>query len=231
MSARLLTGPCLAAVMAGLLVACAPHPPQPAERSQVAADFPDAYYRQIESRGARVLRVDPGRSLVLVEVRRGGALARLGHDHVVACRQLRGYVAVDEGQADIDVPLDGLTVDEPGLRADAGFEAVAPDVAAGTRHNMLEKVLEAARFPFARIHITGEGTAATTLTVTITLHGTTRSFSVPARIESQGDEMTVSGRMAFRQSDFGITPLAILGGALRVEDDLALRFRIVAARG
>jgi len=31
-----------------------------------------------------------------------------------------------------------------------------------------------------------------------------------------------------RQSDFGITPMSIMGGAMRVEDAMELRYRISA---
>jgi hypothetical protein len=34
--------------------------------------------------------------------------------------------------------------------------------------------------------------------------------------------------MSFNQSDFGITPLSILGGAIRVQDSVDLRFNILA---
>lgn len=85
-------------------------------------------------------------SRVVVEVRRGGTHARLGHAHVVASRDLRAYVAPDEGRADLYLRLDRLVVDELELRAAPGVdtEPSAADVAA-TRRNMLDAVLEAER--------------------------------------------------------------------------------------
>lgn len=57
------------------------------------ADFPAAFYEQAAASGQQVLKVDTSRSLVSITVRRAGALASLGHDHVIASRQLQGYVA------------------------------------------------------------------------------------------------------------------------------------------
>jgi polyisoprenoid-binding protein YceI len=64
--------------------------------------------------------------------------------------------------------------------------------------------------------------------VSITLHGTTRTFEVPARIETTPNEIVVSGQMHFNQTDFGIVPFSVLNGALQVQDRLDMRFRIVA---
>jgi polyisoprenoid-binding protein YceI len=52
--------------------------------------------------------------------------------------------------------------------------------------------------------------------------------TVPARIESCADSVSASGVMQLRQSDFGITPMSVMGGAMTVLDTLELRFRIVA---
>jgi len=220
----------LLAVSTALLVACAPRLLVQPPGVPAPADFPEAYYQQARARGVQVLRVDPERSLVSIEVRRGGRLARLGHDHVVASHDVRGYVAVADGRADIYVPLDRLVVDEPALRAEAGFSTQpSPDAIDGTRVNMLTKVLETERFPFALIRISRRTADPQTLGVAITLHGTTRSLEVPARIEETPDGVSVSGKMSFKQSEFGIVPLAVLGGALLVEDRVDLRFRILAS--
>ena len=64
---------CLAALLAGLLSACAPRLLQPAQEAQIPADFPGAYYTQAAAHGKKVLRVDAGKSLVVLEVRRAGA--------------------------------------------------------------------------------------------------------------------------------------------------------------
>ena len=223
--------PGLMLVLAGLLAGCAPQisPPAVVEHLQAPADFPEAYYRQAAMSGTKILRVDPGRSLVTILVRRGGALARLGHDHVVASHDVRGYVDMAGGQADLYVPLERLTVDEPVLRAEAELSTQpSAEAVEGTRRNMLEKVLDSARFPYVLIHVNRSTNDSTKILVTITLHGTSQIFDIPAQFEIIQGGLKISGNMKFNQTDFGIIPFSILGGALQVQDRLDLSFRIFA---
>ena len=44
------------------------------------------------------------------------------------------------------------------------------------------------------------------------------------------EQLSVAGRLSFEQTDFGITPYSLLGGAIAVRNALDLRFRIVARR-
>src|SRR5207249_5019677 len=221
-------------LLALMLAGCAPllREPAPAPAGP-PADFPEGYYREALGRGKPVFRVDPRESLVVIEVRRAGSLARLGHDHVVASHEVGGYVAPDEGRADLYVALARLAVDEAALRAGAGFDTqpTESDIE-GTRANMLEKVLEAEKFPFALIQVSGTNTMRgdVTLNVAITLHGSTRTLQAPARIDADAGEMSVTGRFSFDQTDFGITPYSLLGGAIAVKNGVELRFRIRARR-
>lgn len=213
-----------------MLAACVARAPAPVAPAvlQAPAEFPLDFYRDAQARGQAVLQVDPRQSHVAVEVRRGGPLAGLGHDHVVAARNVQGYVLPSAARADLFIPLLQLTVDEAALREESGMgKPPSAEAVEGTRRNMLDKVLEAGRFPFALVRIGRNG--ADTLRVAITLHGRTHEFTSPARIEDAPGRMTVSGEMTIAQSDFGITPFAVLGGALQVQDKLALRYRIVAA--
>jgi polyisoprenoid-binding protein YceI len=126
-----------------------------------------------------------------------------------------------------------MAVDEAPLRAEAGFatQPTESDIE-GTRVNMLEKVLEAEKFPFAVVRVSGAGAKRgnTTLAVAITLHGATRTLKVPAQIEADETQMSVVGSLGFDQTDFGITPYSLLGGAIAVQNRVELRFRIRARR-
>jgi len=227
-----------AAVLAALIAACAPQVRQTAPEPTPAArpapeNFPRSAYEQAAAQGKPVYRIDPARSLIAISVRRGGSLARLGHDHIVASHEAEGYIASEEGRADLYVPLSELAVDEPALRAEAGLDTQPSESdIAGTRANMLDKVLETQKFPFALIRVSGleQRPMGVRLSVAITLHGVARTLAVPAQIETGGDEMSVSGLLEFNQSDFGIVPFSILGGAIQVQDRVSLRFRIRARR-
>jgi len=193
-------------------------------------DFPHAYYRQLQSLGQPVFRVDAARSQVVIEVRRGGSLARLGHDHAIASHNVTGNIAPDEGRADFYVRLDDLVVDEPDLRAEAGFttQPDAEDVA-GTQRNM-HKVLETERYPYVLLRVNGAAAKGKleSIRLDITLHGVTRPVDAIASWAGTREEYSVSGTFAIDQSAFGITPLSILRGAVTVQDRLNISFRIVA---
>ena len=219
-----------ALALAALITACAPQPTAPEKQAPVGAppEFPQAFYDQATSRGEPVYRVDSKQSVVVIKVRRAGSLAHLGHDHVVASHNVAGYAAPQAGRADLYVALDGLAVDEPELRKAAGLDTqpTESDIA-GTRANMLDKVLETKKFPYARVNI---GISRGQLAVAITLHGTTRTFQVPATLIVNDTQVDASGQLAFNQTDFGITPFSILGGAVAVQDRLELRFDVRAER-
>jgi polyisoprenoid-binding protein YceI len=68
------------------------------------------------------------------------------------------------------------------------------------------------------------------MSVAITLHGNTRTLQAPVRIEADADQINVTGRLTFDQTDFGITPYSLLGGAVAVQNRVDLRFRIRARR-
>ena len=224
------------ALAAALLSACAPPLSQPTEgEQQRPAGFPDAYYQRAVERGEPVFRIDATQSLVVIEVRRGGPFAQAGHDHVVVSHDVQGFVAPKGARADLYVKLDLLIVDEPSLRSEAGFDTQISEAAiAATRANMLGRVLHADEHPFALVSIAGVD-ANRYLDVAITLNGVTRKMRIPAEIEMSSagpsaDELSIAGRLALDQSDFGITPLSLLGGAIQVQDRLNVRFSIRGRR-
>jgi YceI-like domain len=221
-------------VLVALLAACAGHVVEsPRTARQTSGELPEDYYHRLVAQGTPVFRVDPAASLVIMEVGRGGSLARLGHDHVVASHDVAGYLAPDAGRADFLVPLDALVVDEPALRAEAGFDTQPSAAAiAGTRRNMLDRVLESDRYPVARVAVSGSVAdgGPKQFPITISLHGTTATVDALAQVDKTPDAVTVTGTTAVDQSRFGITPFSVLGGALAVQDRVAVQFRIRARR-
>ena len=216
-----------AALLASGCAQVPPTPPQPTRPG--APDLDAAYYHDAAGRGAKVYRVEPGDSLVVARVYRGGRLAKLGHDHVVSSREPRGFIDADQGRGDLYLALESLVVDDPAQRAAAGFDSTPsePDIA-GTRSNMLEKVLEAERFPFVVLRV--RAVAQDVLEGELSLHGVTRPVRIPAKIESRGERLEASGSFTINQTEFGIEPFAVFGGALAVQDRIDLSFAIRAAR-
>jgi len=66
------------------------------------------------------------------------------------------------------------------------------------------------------------------MNATLTLNGSTRTIDLSPQIVVSAGEVGVDGRVTLEQTSFGITPFSILGGALQVQDRVAVRFRIRA---
>ncbi|MDE2259126.1 MAG: YceI family protein [Betaproteobacteria bacterium] len=191
---------------------------------------PDTLQQRPSLEARTVLHVDPHQSLITILVHRGGMLARLGHDHVVASHDVQGFVVAQTGYAELTIPLGLLTVDEPALRERAGLEAEVPqDAVEGTRLNMQTKVLQVDQFPTVQIQIFRPDPAGSALRVSISMHGVTRVKETQAAIQSRSEgEVIVTGSMTLNQSDFGMVPLSVLGGSLQVRDAVEVHYSIVA---
>lgn len=174
-------------------------------------------------------------------VYRAGALARLGHNHVVQARNIKGeiYLApeIHNSRFSIEIPVKDLVVDSAGPRLDEGEEFSRQpdaDAIAGTTRNMLgEKVLDAANYQTIKIDLLALNGPIWGLdaTVRIKLHGVERDLVVPAMVENGNDKLVVSSVFSVSQKDFGIAAFSVLGGALQVADTVKIRMRIVAIKG
>ena len=87
MAAKLRHG-AAALLAAALLAGCgAPAVAPPDRLRREPAEFPTNDYRRLAAQGSPVYRVDPARSMVVIEVRRGGSLARLNFAAQLATNQ------------------------------------------------------------------------------------------------------------------------------------------------
>lgn len=182
----------------------------------------------------------PDLSDVRFLVFRAGPLAKLGHNHVVQAKNIRGEIllARDIHQSSflIEMPVTDFQVDSEEARLDEGEEFFPqPDSEAisGTTKNMLsEQVLDVAKFPMIEIKsIALKGPAwGMDITVRISMHGVEREIVVPTAIENNKGKLIVTAFFSINQTDFGIVPMSVLGGALQVDNRLKIRMRIVASR-
>ncbi len=182
--------------------------------------------------------IDPQRSTVTIIVRRAGPLARLGHDHVITSAAERGTVWAGDTPAasafELHLPVDRFEVDLAAARAVAGAEFAAPvpeEARAGTRRNMLRpEVLDAAAFPLITLRsVAASGDwSQPVLKLAVELRGVTREHELPVQVERDSLGLVVRGELRLNQSDYGITPFAVAGGAIQVGDALEIRFVIVA---
>ena len=95
-------------------------------QQKAPAGFDKTIYTEAAS--GSTYKVDSGASQILITVRRGGLMASLGHDHIVASQNLQGFILIDEDssqqhscQADFYAPMANLEVDNAELRTQAGL--------------------------------------------------------------------------------------------------------------
>jgi polyisoprenoid-binding protein YceI len=187
---------------------------------------------------AREYRVVAEESMLQILVYRGGPMARLGHNHVIASHQLQGAVFLGEDRSqsrfDIRIPVNELTVDEPAMREAAGadFPPGVPQTARdGTRKNLLsEALLDGASHPQIRLRATDvkEGPDAWDVGVEITFRDRVYPVRVPVRVEQREDAIVSRGEFTLNQSELGLKPFSIAMGTLVVMDEMRIRFEIVA---
>jgi polyisoprenoid-binding protein YceI len=205
-----------------------PAAPKPAEPALVPA-------------GAHEYAVVAEESLLQILVYRGGAMARLGHNHVIASHQLSGtvFVADDPLQSrfDISIPVNELTIDEPAMREMAGADfppGVPQSARDGTRKNMLsEALLDGEKYPAIRLRATDVVAAAEgfDVGVEITIKDQVRSVRVPVTLDRKEGALVARGEFPLKQSDLGFKPFSVAMGTLVVLDEMRIHFEVVARMG
>lgn len=210
-----------------LLVACrAPPPPRPPAAAPAAPP------------GVEILQVDPERSQLTLRVYREGPLAALGHNHIIAVHGLEGSVQWHADPARCSLALRfavaALSVDDPALRAAAGadFAADVNDAArSGTRANMLgPRLLDAAHYPAILLvseAVTGSSSAPR-IALRAYVAGHDALLEVPVTVQRDAAGLRATGELELRQTALGLTPFAVMLGALRVADTLHVHFDIIA---
>lgn len=209
--------------------------PDVADVAPVAAADERAPTAWLAARGTPFL-LDAARSRITIRVYRAGRLAHLGHNHVIEVLDLSGRLKrlpAGGGVAELSFRADRMRVDDPAARTRAGEAFVQlPDAAAvaGTRRNMLgPQLLDAQRWPeigvLARIDDLGAPSSLADLH--LSLRGLGRRYRVPVSVVVTADQITVAGSVLLRQSDLGITPFSVFGGALQVRDAIEVDFQVV----
>jgi polyisoprenoid-binding protein YceI len=186
----------------------------------------------------KIYRVDAEGSDIRLLVHRAGVLSRLGHSHVISVGQIAGTVYVhpdlERSSFELEIPVRGLVVDDPRLRREEGDEfSTEPserDIA-GTRANMLgERVLNAEQYPL--IKLTGTGSTSDgsefVLDVSIELLGRVVELAVPTTLRLDADSLEATGTFRLSHGDLGMRPFSAMVGALRVADEMELKYRVRA---
>jgi polyisoprenoid-binding protein YceI len=176
--------------------------------------------------------VEPRVSSFQVQAFVGGLLSALGHNPVFAIRGVVGDIGLRE-----DVLEEASLV----MRVDSGSLHLIDDVSERDRREieaiMHRDVLETDHFPeimfvTTRIEVVDRESNPNSVVLdgNLTLHGQTRAQSIPAKVTVNQAYLRAFGEFSIYQSDYHIALVSVVGGTLRIKDELKLRFDIVARR-
>ena len=220
-------------VLCAIILSSCSKPIKQLETPILPHQFPIERYTTTNS--TSVFRVDALQSQVLVTVRRGGLMAKLGHDHIVSSRQLQGFILMDQDSqrchADFYIPVHLIEVDNPQLRAQAQMQTTPSDRdIAGTRINML-KSIDAKQFPFVQLRSAdcSEIFTNSSVAIEIQLHGVIRNQQIDFNWHrDETDVLTAQSTFSLLQTDFNIAPFSIMNGLIKVEDKLEIDVQLTA---
>jgi YceI-like protein len=166
--------------------------------------------------------IDAGRSALTVYVYKSGLFSAFADDHIIRAPIAAGSISVDSPRAvEISVRSASLVVLDPKLptdkRSDVQARMVGPEV------------LDTEKYPeitFASTAVEPAGPDRWTVTGRLSIHGQSHETTFPVALK----EGRYRGTVVVKQRDFGIQPISIAGGAVKVKDELKVDFDIVAQR-
>lgn len=187
----------------------------------------------VDTVGASVrYALDKSSSKFTVQAFASGMLSALGHSPTFAVRDFSGEAAVNPSAP---------TQASVSLKVRASSLQVMDDIKSSDRREiestMNQTVLESEKYPEIAFESTSvsanqvsEGRYQVNMNGNLTLHGVTRSIAVPLQVAFLGDMFRASGECSVSQSTFGIKPVSVAGGSLKLKDELKLTFDIVARK-
>jgi len=172
------------------------------------------------------LCVDESASRFTIQVGSAGFLKMFGHDHQIEARQIRGCALIDwsrleQSSVDLAFASSGLQV------ADKEHKEDIPEV----QKEMETNVLRVGQFPEIRFkseRVQVRKASDLIIEGALTIRGRTEKAAVPVNLRRLADgRVNVSGSYNLRQSDFGIEPVRVGGGLVRVKDEVRCDFNLV----
>jgi polyisoprenoid-binding protein YceI len=170
--------------------------------------------------GAETRPIDVEHSTLTVFVSKSGLFSGFADNHVISAPMAGGSISDESPLAvDLRVRAADLRVLDPGLSADKRSEVQA---------RMLgSEVLDVATFPdiaFTSTTVAPAGTDRWNVTGRLTIHGQTRVITfLVVRANRR-----YRGEVLIKQRDFGIEPVKVAGGTVKVKDELKVQFDIAS---
>jgi polyisoprenoid-binding protein YceI len=162
--------------------------------------------------------IDVEHSTLTIRVYKTGLFSAFAHDHEINAPIRQGGFDEDKQTVDLNVDARTLRVVDPGVSASDRMQIQATMLG--------PKVLDSDQFQEIKFHSTSverAGEGKWTLNGELTLHGQTH----PVKVEVQGEKGHYRGSAVLKQKNFGITPVSIAGGSVKVKDEIRVEFDIV----
>jgi polyisoprenoid-binding protein YceI len=164
--------------------------------------------------------IDTEKSVMTVRVYKSGVLSAFGHDHEIAAPIAAGTVDAAARHVELRTKAAALRVRDP-----KGSEKDHAEI----QKTMLgPEVLDSERYPeivFRSTSAESAGEGAWQVRGELTLHGTTK----PVVVEVKDNGGHYVGTARLKQSDFGMEPVKIAGGTVKVKDEVRIEFDIQLA--
>ena len=178
--------------------------------------------------------IDHAKSKLEINVYKAGLFKAFGHDHLVGAGEISGRVdfdpqKIENSSVSTKVVANSLSVMDPG----------ESDKTRGEIQETMRgpQVLDVTKFPEITFSSTSVSVAKKTaegweLTVAgkLNLHGVEKAVSLPLQFQVEGDRLVASGEVFLLQTEYGITPVTVAGGSVKVKDKLRIGFTIVAIK-
>lgn len=165
--------------------------------------------------------IDTKKSVVTVRVDKAGLFSAFGHNHEIAAPIARGFVDTAARRVELHIDASSLRVRDP--------DASEKDRDEIQKTMLGHDVLDTEHYKEIAFQSTSaEQAAAGSWKVqgNLTLHGQTR----PVLVEAKEKDGHYLGSSTFKQTDFGITPVKVAGGTVRVKDEVRIEFDIQLER-
>jgi len=169
---------------------------------------------------AESVPIDVQRSSITIHVGKSGLLSAAGHEHTINAPISSGMIEESPTpQVEFVVRTTAMTV-----QADP---KVDPKTHAQIQKDMEEMTLETSkfseiRFKSSRIDQTPNGQWK--VQGDLSLHGVTKPVSLV--VSRTGEAYTA--RTTLKQTDFGIKPISVAGGTIKVKNEVEIEFQILA---
>ena len=177
--------------------------------------------------GAEGPCVIPNRGHFQIHTGTAGLFGAFAHDHLIEAQKIEGCATVDpKDQTQSSIKL---TFSTAGLRVLDAKES--PEDRAKIQKTMETDVLRVSEYPRVTFESTAveRGGAANTLRIrgNLTIRGTTVPVTVPVTFTKLEDgAYRAVGEYRFKQTAFGIKPIQLAGGTIKVKDELRTEFEL-----